>query len=128
MNEENNKEMNYDFDFENQVTKKEETLEETEVLQEDDDVFEEIDESVTEKDVEIIEEKTDVELKEEQNKEIVENLEETEESKMDDEQKNGKKIKVLGKEFLVEDLILIGIGLILIVSILVMPKIMGIFN
>ena len=133
MNEENNKELNYDFDFANQVTKKEENLEETEVLQEDDEVLEEIDENT----IEHITDGNDVkdttsDLKNEEIIEKTEILQEDaevlEESETNEEQKDGKKIKILGKEFLIEDLILIGIGLLLIISIFLMPKIVDIFS
>lgn len=133
MNEENNKELNYDFDFENQVTKKEENLEETEVLQEDDEVLEEIDENTVEHITDVNDVKaTTSDLKNEKIIEKTEILQEDtevlKESEANEEQKVGKKIKILGKEFLIEDLILIGIGLLLVISIFLMPKIVDIFS
>lgn len=129
MNNEEKENLTYDFNFDDQVVKKEEvpeTKESIEVL--DDSETEILDENlVTENDSEnvlndesIKENTSDVELDE--LTEITNNSDQTE------NKENVKKIKILGKEFNYEDLILIVIGLVIIAAIFLMPRIMNMFK
>ena len=126
MNEEkNNKELNYNFDFESQVNnnntkESEETVEvlDDEIL-EDKPVLNNLDTANTvdsenkvntvEDNIEILEENAD-----EQKEEVKDN--------------NVKKIKILNKEFNYEDVILVTMGIIILVSIFILPTIMRIFK
>lgn len=126
MNEEkNNKELNYNFDFESQVNnnntkESEETVEvlDDEIL-EDKPVLNNLDTANTvdsenkvntvEDNIEILEENAD-----EQKEEVKDN--------------NVKKIKILNKEFNYEDVILVTMGIIILVSIFLLPTIMRIFK
>mgnify|MGYP004526211139 FL=1 len=129
MNNEEKENLTYDFNFDDQVVKKQEvpeTKESIEVL--DDSETEILDENlVTENDSEnvlndesIKENTSDVELDE--LTEITNNSDQTE------NKENVKKIKILGKEFNYEDLILIVIGLVIIAAIFLMPRIMNMFK
>lgn len=126
MNEEkNNKELNYNFDFESQVNnnntkESEETVEvlDDEIL-EDKPVLNNLDTANTvdsenkvntvDDNIEILEENAD-----EQKEEVKDN--------------NVKKIKILNKEFNYEDVILVAMGIIILVSIFLLPTIMRIFK
>lgn len=129
MNNEEKENLTYDFNFDDQVVKKQEvpeTKESIEVL--DDSETEILDENlVTENDSEnvlndesIKENTSDVELDE--LTEITNNSDQTE------NKENVKKVKILGKEFNYEDLILIVIGLVIIAAIFLMPRIMNMFK
>ena len=130
MNNEEKENLTYDFNFDDQVVKKQEvpeTKESIEVL--DDSETEILDENlVTENDSEnvlndesIKENTSDVELDE--LTEITNNNSDQTENK-----ENVKKVKILGKEFNYEDLILIVIGLVIIAAIFLMPRIMNMFK
>ena len=126
MNEEkNNKELNYNFDFESQVNNNntKESEETVEVLDdetlEDKPVLNNLDTANTvdsenkvntvDDNIEILEENSD-----EQKEEVKDN--------------NVKKIKILNKEFNYEDVILVAMGIIILVSIFLLPTIMRIFK
>ena len=118
MNSEENKNqnLNYDFNFENQVVKNENSVENN-ALEEDE--FEEI----VETNNDAKENNIDTNLATDNEKETsVEN-----ETKEENTEKV-KIVKILGKEFNFEDIILAVIGLVLIVSIFIMPKIMNMFK
>lgn len=130
MNNEEKENLTYDFNFDDQVVKKQEvpeTKESIEVLE--DSETEILDENlVTENDSEnvlndesIKENTSDVELDE--LTEITNNNNDQTENK-----ENVKKVKILGKEFNYEDLILIVIGLVIIAAIFLMPRIMNMFK
>ena len=126
MNEEkNNKELNYNFDFESQVNnnntkESEETVEvlDDEIL-EDKPILNNLDTANTvdsenkvntvDDNIEILEENAD-----EQKEEVKDN--------------NVKKIKILNKEFNYEDVILVAMGIIILVAIFLLPTIMRIFK
>lgn len=120
-NEENkNQDLTYDFNFENQVVKNdnETKTNDVEVLND----VEELDE------LEEVEETNEVVSKTEKLEEVLEEAEQpnNEEEKKDDT--NNKKIKILNKEFNFEDIILLIIGLVIVASIFLLPRIMNIFN
>lgn len=120
-NEENkNQDLTYDFNFENQVVKNEQSIQNNNV--EDLNDVEELDE------LEEVEETNDVPSKTEELEEVLEESEQpnNEEEKKDDT--NNKKIKILNKEFNLEDIILVVIGLVIVASIFLLPRIMNIFN
>ncbi len=118
-NEENkNQDLTYDFDFENQVVKNEqEQNAKVEVL--NDTEFEELEE---------VDEVNDEPKIEELQEEILEENTQTTDSESKTDDTNNKKIKILGKEFMFEDAILVIIGVVIIASIFLLPKIMKLFN
>ena len=119
-NEENkNQDLNYDFDFENQVVKNE-PVQNTEVEVLNDIEFEELEEvnSISNDEPKI----------EELQEEILEENDQVTDSETKTDDTNNKKIKILGKEFMFEDVILVIIGIIIIASIFLLPKIMKLFN
>lgn len=119
MNKDDNQDLKYDFDFENQVAK-DKTIDETETL--DDDFFEEVTEDQASQDVQENDDKKTL-------NNVSENVEVLEEKEPVQEQTEEiKKIKILGKEFNFEDVVLILIGIVLIASIFLMPKIIDMFN
>lgn len=126
MNEEkNNKELNYNFDFESQVNnnntkESEETVEvlDDEIL-EDKPVLNNLDTANTvdsENKVNTVEDNIEI---------LEENADEHKEEVKDN---NVKKIKILNKEFNYEDVILVAMGIIILVSIFLLPTIMRIFK
>lgn len=120
-NEENkNQDLNYDFDFENQVVKNEqERNTEVEVL--NDAEFEELEE------VNEINDEGQPKIEEFQEEILEENNQTADnEPKIDDT--SNKKVKILGKEFLFEDVVLVVIGIVIIASIFLLPKIMKLFS
>lgn len=116
-NEENKKQdLNYDFNFENQVVQDEtnQVKENVEVLTDE---------------VEPLEELTEVEEKNSDNVEDVmveldSNNEPIEEQKT---KEPAKKIKILNKEFNLEDVVLVLMGLAIVVAIFLLPRIMKMF-
>ena len=117
-NEENkNQDLNYDFNFENQVAKDEQKPE-MEMLE--DDEFEEIVETNN----------NSSEIKNDVDTNLATNTEEVKETPEENESKEEKikTVKILGKEFNFEDVVLAVIGIVLIISIFVMPKIMNMFR
>lgn len=129
-NEENkNQDLTYDFNFDDQVVKNEPKTENNEVEILDDNQIEELEE--VNETTETIENEPIIENEpkiEELQEEILEesNQETNNETKNDDT--SNKKIKILGKEFMFEDVILVVIGLIIIVAIFLLPKIMKLFG
>lgn len=126
MNEEkNNKELNYNFDFESQVNnnntkESEETVEvlDDEIL-EDKPVLNNLDTANTvdsENKVNTVDDNIEI---------LEENVDEQKEEVKDN---NVKKIKILNKEFNYEDVILVAMGIIILVSIFLLPTIMRIFK
>ena len=127
MNEEKDKkDLNYNFGFESQVVQ-DNKKEDIEML--DDEILEEIDEkneiakveNVSQNNnskTEIVSENNDME-----NAEILEEID----VKPETNTENNRKIKILGREYNFEDVILLGIGLVLILAIFMMPRIMSIF-
>ncbi len=127
MNEEKDKkDLNYNFGFESQVVQ-DNKKEDIEML--DDEILEEIDEkneiakveNVSQNNnskTEIVSENNDME-----NAEILEEID----VKPETNPENNRKIKILGREYNFEDVILLGIGLVLILAIFMMPRIMSIF-
>lgn len=130
MNNEEKENLTYDFNFDDQVVKKQEvpeTKESIEVLEDseteilDENLVTENDSENVSNDESIKENTSDVELDE--LTEITNNNSDQTENK-----ENVKKIKILGKEFNYEDLILIVIGLVIIAAIFLMPRIMNMFK
>lgn len=130
MNNEEKENLTYDFNFDDQVVKKEEvpeTKESIEVL--DDSETEILDENlVTENDSENV--LNDESIKENTSDVELDELTEITNSNSDqtENKENVKKVKILGKEFNYEDLILIVIGLVIIAAIFLMPRIMNMFK
>ncbi len=120
-NEENkNQDLTYDFNFENQVVKNDNDNQNNDV-----EVLNDVEEL---EELEEVEETDNVTSKVDELEEVLEETEQptnTEETKDDT---NNKKIKILNKEFNLEDVILIIIGLVIIASIFLLPSIMNIFN
>lgn len=125
MDNEKKDNLTYDFDFDNQVVKKDDSVEILEVeennsnsnVEKNDDLNNNITEKLEDvsndnQDQDEIEELTDVS----QSEEKTENIEKV------------KTIKILGKEFNYEDFILIVLGLVIIASIFLMPRIMNMFK
>lgn len=130
MNNEEKENLTYDFNFDDQVVKKQEvpeTKESIEVLEDseteilDENLVTENDSENVSNDESIKENTSDVELDE--LTEITNNNSDQTENK-----ENVKKVKILGKEFNYEDLILIVIGLVIIAAIFLMPRIMNMFK
>lgn len=119
MNKDEKKEnLNYDFDFEKQVVKPEnKVLDDVEVL--NDSEVDELEELEEMKEPEI-----NIEELKESNSEKNENETIVEETK----EENVKKVKILNKEFNLEDIILLLIGLIIVLAIFLLPRIMKIFG
>ena len=121
MDNKENKDLNYDFGFENQVTKKDEKVPDAT------DEVEVLDDSTDSTDVKIENNNTetnDIEKLEENVEELTDdNLDETKNSET-----NVKKIKILNKEFNYEDVILVLMGIVIVVAIFLMPKIMSMFK
>ena len=126
MNEEkNNKELNYNFDFESQVNNNntKESEETVEVLDdetlEDKPILNNLDTANT----------VDSENKVDTVDDNIEILEENaDEQKEEVKDNNVKKIKILNKEFNYEDVILVAMGIIILVAIFLLPTIMRIFK
>ena len=124
-NEENkNQDLNYDFDFASQVTKNENVVEENVEALDDNEIeeFEEVDDSFEETNA-AVENGFDVDSDIEKLEEIPESNEE-----VSKDENNVKKIKILKWEFNFEDVVLVIIGLVIIASIFLLPKIMNIFK
>ncbi len=118
-NEENkNQELNYDFNFDNQVVK------EQAVKENDTGTLNDVEE------LEELEEVNEINSDSSKIEELEEVLDENEQPINSDEKKeeDNKKIKLLGKEFNFEDIILLVIGLVIVASIFLLPRIMNIFN
>ena len=126
MNEEkNNKELNYNFDFESQVNNNntKESEETVEVLDdetlEDKPILNNLDTANT----------VDSENKVDTVDDNIEILEENaDEQKEEVKDNNVKKIKILNKEFNYEDVILVAMGIIILVAIFLLPTIMRRFK
>lgn len=126
MNEEkNNKELNYNFDFESQVNNNN--------TKESEETFEVLDDEILE-DKPILSNLDTVNTIDGENKvntvdDNIEILEENaDEQKEEVKDNNVKKIKILNKEFNYEDVILVVMGIIILVSIFLLPIIMRIFK
>lgn len=126
MNEEkNNKELNYNFDFESQVNNNntKESEETVEVLDdetlEDKPILNNLDTANT------VESENKVNTVDDNIEILEENADEQKEEVKDN---NVKKIKILNKEFNYEDVILVAMGIIILVSIFLLPTIMRIFK
>ena len=126
MNEEkNNKELNYNFDFESQVNNNN--------TKESEETFEVLDDEILE-DKPILNNLDTVNTIDGENKvntvdDNIEILEENaDEQKEEVKDNNVKKIKILNKEFNYEDVILVVMGIIILVSIFLLPTIMRIFK
>lgn len=126
MNEEkNNKELNYNFDFESQVNNNN--------TKESEETFEVLDDEILE-DKPILSNLDTVNTIDGENKvntvdDNIEILEENaDEQKEEVKDNNVKKIKILNKEFNYEDVILVVMGIIILVSIFLLPTIMRIFK
>ncbi|MCI9434652.1 MAG: hypothetical protein HFI86_05225 [Bacilli bacterium] len=119
-NEENkNQDLTYDFNFEDQVVKNNQDIQNNEVEVLSDDGFENLEE--------VNETNTEESKLEELQDEILEEIEETNNTEVKDDS-NNKKIKILNKEFNFEDIILLIIGLVIVASIFLLPRIMNIFS
>ena len=126
MNEEkNNKELNYNFDFESQINNNN--------TKESEETFEVLDDEILE-DKPILSNLDTVNTIDGENKvntvdDNIEILEENaDEQKEEVKDNNVKKIKILNKEFNYEDVILVVMGIIILVSIFLLPTIMRIFK
>lgn len=126
MNEEkNNNELNYNFDFESQVNNNntKESEETVEVL--DDETLEDKPVLNNLDTANIVDSKNKVNTVDDNIEILEENADEQKEEVKDN---NVKKIKILNKEFNYEDVILVAMGIIILVSIFLLPTIMRIFK
>ncbi len=126
MNEEkNNNELNYNFDFESQVNNNntKESKETVEVL--DDETLEDKPVLNNLDTANIVDSENKVNTVDDNIEILEENADEQKEEVKDN---NVKKIKILNKEFNYEDVILVAMGIIILVSIFLLPTIMRIFK
>lgn len=118
MNEENkNKDLNYDFNFENQVV----NTDNSNVKNEEMEILED-------PETELLEEENvnnDIKVEELKDVSVESDGEKIDEGNTETEQ---KKIKILNKEFNFEDIVLVIIGLVIVAGIFLLPRIMNIFN
>ncbi len=125
-NEENkNQDLTYDFNFEDQVVKNDQNIKDNEV-----EVLNDVETEELEELEEIGEINNTTSKLDESQEELLEETETTtnNEEKETKDNTNNKKIKILNKEFNFEDIILVIIGLVIVASIFLLPRIMNIFN
>lgn len=118
-----NQDLTYDFNFDDQVVKNEPKIENNQVEILNDNEIEELEE--VNETPEIIEDEPKIE---ELQEEILEENNQVTDNETKNDDTSNKKIKILGKEFMFEDVILVVIGLIIIVAIFLLPKIMKLFS
>lgn len=127
-NEEKKQDLTYDFDFESQVVKEEKNDSDNVEILTDSEVEEEKQQGKVEEleeMKEINETEIPIETLKETTNETLENTTNVEENK---EEEKVKTIKILNKEFNFEDVVLILMGLIIVLSIFLLPRIMNIFS
>lgn len=127
-NEEKKQDLTYDFDFESQVAKEEKNDSDNVEILTDSEVEEEKQQEKSdelEEMKEINETEIPIETLKETTNETLENVTNSEENK---EEEKVKTIKILNKEFNFEDVVLILMGLIIVLSIFLLPRIMNIFS
>ena len=123
MDNEKKDNLTYDFDFDNQVVKKDDSVEMLEVEENNSNSTAEKTEDLNDNETEKLEEVSN------DNQDEIEEL--TDVSQNDEKTESVEKvktIKILGKEFNYEDFILIVLGLVIIASIFLMPRIMNMFK